>query len=42
MNADIEIWLPVDPFVIMLFFGIIVVALIYYGIKFVVTLVLGG
>jgi hypothetical protein len=42
MVANFTIPMPVHPIVMGIFLGILVLALIYYGIKFVASLVTGG
>lgn len=42
MSATVNILLPIDPLALAIFLGLLVVVLLYYGVKFVITLALGG
>ena len=42
MQADITIVLPVPPAIFAIFVGILVLAALFYGIKFVASLIVGG
>ena len=42
METNLTIMFPAHPAIFAVFLGLLVLAMVYYGIKFVVTLFLGG
>lgn len=42
MEANVTIALPIHPAVFAVFMGLLIVALVYYCIKFVLSIVTGG